>query len=219
MSKMNKNTKLASGLLRFLSAVIDMMVWILIFLLVLLMISTSPSLYSLLDSLLFGLIIAIAITSFGAPIINSFMISRFGGGFGKLLTGTRIVEEDGESYLNFKMAFLRNHIGYAVSSMMLGLGFLWLFVDEKRQAWHDMLVNSLVVVRSGRAYLMAIISVAVLIAVNFYVANSVYTNVIANKEVYTGIYEDIKDEVERIKKNESIKPEVEFKPEDIGLLH
>ena len=216
---MDKNTKLASGLLRILSAIIDIMAWFLLFLLVLVMISTSLDLYSLLDSLLYGLIITIVVTTFGAPIINSYMISKFGGGFGKLLTGTRIVKEDDGTFLDFKMAFLRNHIGYAVSSLMLGLGFLWIFVDEKKQSWHDMMVSSLVVVRSKQAYLMAILSVFFLIMLNVFIANKVYTNTMVNRELYTRIFEDIKSEVETIKENELILPEGDLELEDVGLLH
>ena len=204
---MEKNNKLASGLLRFLSAIIDIMAWLLLFLLVLVTISTSFGLYSLLDSLLYGLIITIVLTTFGAPIINSYMISKFGGGFGKLLTGTRIVKEDDGTFLNFKMAFLRNHVGYAVSSLMLGLGFLWLFVDKRRQAWHDMMVQSLVVVRPKQAYVLAILSVFLLIMLNVFVANKIYTNIMINQEFYNGVIEDIKSEVEKINENELVLPE------------
>lgn len=216
---MDKNTKLASGLLRFLSILVDIMVWFLLFLLVLVVISTSFDLYILLDSLLYGLIVVIALTTFGVPIINSYMISKFGGSFGKLLTGTRIVKEDDGTYLNFKTAFLRNHIGYAVSSLMLGLGFIWLFVDEKRQAWHDMMVQSLVVVVSRKAYVLAILSVLLLIMLNVFVANKVYTNIMMNQGLYTGIFEDIKSEVETIKENELPMPEDDLELEDVGLLH
>lgn len=216
---MEKNNKLASGLLRFLSAIIDIMAWLLLFLLVLVTISTSSGLYSLLDSLLYGLIITIVLTTFGVPIINSYMISKFGGGFGKLLTGTRIVKEDDGTFLNFKMAFLRNHVGYAVSSLMLGLGFLWLFVDKRRQAWHDMMVQSLVVVRSKKAYVLAILSVFLLIMLNVFVANKVYTNIMINQEFYNGVIEDIKSEVEKINENELVLPEGDLELEDVGLLH
>jgi len=216
---MNKNTKLASGLLRFLSVLVDVMIWLMLFLLVLLVISTSFDFSSLLDSLLYGLIIVIALTTFGAPIINSYIISKFGGSFGKLLTGTRIVKEDDGTYLNFKMAFLRNHIGYAVSSLMLGLGFLWLFIDEKKQAWHDMMVSSLVVVRSKQAYLMAILSVFFLIMLNVFIANKAYTNIMMNQELYVRIVEDIKSELEMINEDELLVPEDGLELEEVGLLH
>lgn len=216
---MNKNTKLASGLLRFLSALVDIMVWLFIFLLVLLLISTSFEFNDLLDSLLLGLIVMIVLTTFGAPIINSYIISKFGGSFGKLLTGTRIVKDDDGTYLDFKMAFLRNHIGYAVSSLMLGLGFIWLFVDEKRQTWHDMMVSSLVVVRSRRAYLIGILSVLLLIILNVFVANKVYSNIMANQELYTGIFKDIKSELEMLKEDELPVPDESLELKEIGVLH
>lgn len=216
---MIKDTKLASGLLRALSALVDISVWLLVFQLTFLMVVSSVDLYSLLDSLFYGLIIYVALLTFGIPIINSFMTSRFGGSFGKLLTGTRVVKEDGGTHLSFKMAFLRNPIGYAVSGLMLGLGFVWLFVDEKKQTWHDMLVNSLVVVKSKQAYLLAVVSIVVLTMVNVYMGNVVHKNILENKELYSGIFEDIKGEIEILKEKELLVPEDEFELEDIGALH
>ena len=216
---MNKDTKLASGLLRILSGLVEIMVWTLFFLLVLLVTSTSVNLYGLLNSLLYGLIIVIAVTAFGAPLINSYLTSHFGGGFGKLMTGTRIVNEESGLYLDFKSAFLRNHIGYAVSGVLMGLGFIWIFVDDKKQAWHDMLVSSLVIVKSRQAYLLALLSILLLIVVNMVVVNKAYSNVNRNRQLYTDIYEDIRGEIESINEKQLFTPEGDYQPEEIGLLH
>ena len=40
-------------------------------------------------------------------------------------------------------------IGYNVSAMLFGLGFLWAFFDRNKQSWHDKMARTYVV-RNGR---------------------------------------------------------------------
>lgn len=72
----------------------------------------------------------------------------FGGSLGKLITGLRIVQED-HSSLTFKRAFFRQTVGYSFSSLFLGLGYLAIVKDEKKQAWHDKTVKSIVIVKDS----------------------------------------------------------------------
>jgi len=41
--------------------------------------------------------------------------------------------------------FLREAFGKTISAMVLYLGFIWIFIDEENQAWHDKIFNSNVV--------------------------------------------------------------------------
>ncbi len=41
--------------------------------------------------------------------------------------------------------FVLRYIGYYISALPLFLGFLWVFVDPRRQAWHDKLSRTVVV--------------------------------------------------------------------------
>jgi uncharacterized RDD family membrane protein YckC len=84
------------------------------------------------------------------------------------------VKEDGETLgnklLNIKVKRINNqpmewstgvirYIGYIVSYIVFGLGFLWVAWDAKKQGWHDKIANTVVVQKSeeSRALVMGII--------------------------------------------------------------
>lgn len=62
---------------------------------------------------------------------------------GKMLTGVRIARIDGQP-LTLRRALLR-YLGYWLSAIPLGAGFLWVLVDDQRQCWHDKLSGTYVV--------------------------------------------------------------------------
>lgn len=64
---------------------------------------------------------------------------------GKRLLGIQVLTLEGEP-LGLGTALLRS-MGYMLSSI-LALGFVWILFNQTRQAWHDMIVGS-VVVRTG----------------------------------------------------------------------
>ena len=59
------------------------------------------------------------------------------------LLGLRLIRCNGQP-LGLGRAIIRL-IGYWVSLIFLGLGFLWILVDNRRQGWHDKLAGSCVV--------------------------------------------------------------------------
>lgn len=62
---------------------------------------------------------------------------------GKQIMGLRVVRSKGE-----RVGWLRGivrYIGYFISAIALFLGFLWVFIDGRRQGWHDKLADTLVV--------------------------------------------------------------------------
>lgn len=61
---------------------------------------------------------------------------------GKWLMGVRVVRTDG-ARLKGSNAVIRQ-LGYFVSAVLF-LGYLWVLVDNKRQAWHDKLAGTLVI--------------------------------------------------------------------------
>ena len=63
---------------------------------------------------------------------------------GKILLGLRIVRTDGRR-LGVGRALVR-YVGYWISAVALGLGFLWVLVDRRRRAWHDMIADTSVIV-------------------------------------------------------------------------
>ncbi len=62
---------------------------------------------------------------------------------GKKALGIRVVSTDGTP-LTWGQAIMR-YVGQLVSTVMLGLGFLWIAVDARRQGLHDKIANTLVV--------------------------------------------------------------------------
>lgn len=68
----------------------------------------------------------------------------FGKTLGMALIGIRVEETNRPRDVTFLRAFLR-YIGLYISFLALGLGYLWVLVDKKRQGWHDKMGNTYVV--------------------------------------------------------------------------
>jgi uncharacterized RDD family membrane protein YckC len=66
-----------------------------------------------------------------------------GGTVGKIVMGLRVVGPGG-SHLGFWRS-LRRVIGYFISALALGLGFLWVIVNKRHHSWADKLAGSSVV--------------------------------------------------------------------------
>ena len=44
-----------------------------------------------------------------------------------------------------KKQYILRMLGYIISSLPLMLGFVWMFFNKKRQAWHDIIANTVVI--------------------------------------------------------------------------
>ncbi len=62
---------------------------------------------------------------------------------GKMMCGLKVVRVNGEP-LGYGRAFLR-WAGYLPSSLIFGLGFLWIAWDRNKQAWHDKIAGTRVI--------------------------------------------------------------------------
>lgn len=71
--------------------------------------------------------------------------TRYGATPGKLLLDVRVVDARSGAPPGVVQAVLR-YIGYFVSALPLGLGFLWIALDRRKQALHDKLARTRVVV-------------------------------------------------------------------------
>ncbi len=74
----------------------------------------------------------------------------FGQTPGKLLMGLHVVRTNGRP-LTVGSALLR-YVGYWLSAIPLGLGFLWVLVDDKRQGWHDKVADTRVTYESRPSF-------------------------------------------------------------------
>lgn len=63
---------------------------------------------------------------------------------GKLLCGLRVVDARNGETLDLLQAVLR-YLGYFISLLLFGLGFLWVAFDARKQGFHDKIARSLVV--------------------------------------------------------------------------
>lgn len=68
----------------------------------------------------------------------------YGATPGKMLLGIRVVKTDGRP-VDWLTAFMREVVGKTLSTLPLGLGYLWAFFHPRRQAWHDLIADTLVV--------------------------------------------------------------------------
>ena len=76
-------------------------------------------------------------------VLFAYLISNKGYSPGKKLLGLAIQKKNGGN-LSFGKAIVRE-LGKIISIIPLGLGFIWIFFDKKRQAWHDKFAGSVVV--------------------------------------------------------------------------
>jgi len=62
---------------------------------------------------------------------------------GKGIMGLRIVTRDGGG-LSFLRSLFRL-FGYWLSTLLYGLGYLWIAIDNRREAWHDKVAKTAVI--------------------------------------------------------------------------
>ncbi|WP_270937650.1 RDD family protein [Falsiroseomonas oryzae] len=79
----------------------------------------------------------------GALVVLLFWVERQGTP-GKLVLGLRIVDAETGGVPTIGRLVLR-YVGYLVSALPLGLGYLWALWDKRRQGWHDKMAGTLVV--------------------------------------------------------------------------
>ena len=68
---------------------------------------------------------------------------------GKMAMSARIVDADTGEPLSATQSVIR-YVGYFVSFIPLGIGYLWIAFDRRKQGWHDKTANSVVVRPLGR---------------------------------------------------------------------
>jgi uncharacterized RDD family membrane protein YckC len=74
---------------------------------------------------------------------NIFFWTFSGSSPGKSIMGIRIVPLNGKK-ISLWRGLLR-YLGYYISAIPFGLGFLWIIIDNRRMAWHDKLSRTCVI--------------------------------------------------------------------------
>jgi uncharacterized RDD family membrane protein YckC len=93
----------------------------------------------------FGFIVAVVVALADLLVLPGLT----GRTIGKWVTGLRIERRDGER-VGFLRALVRHTIGYLVSLLTLGLGFLLAAFNREGRALHDMLAGTVVVRERAR---------------------------------------------------------------------
>ena len=62
---------------------------------------------------------------------------------GKLALGIKVVKRDGDT-IGFARATVR-YFSSIISMLCVGLGFVWIVFDDRKQGWHDKMAGSFVV--------------------------------------------------------------------------
>lgn len=88
-------------------------------------------------------IIAITFTYLFTIMYMTFFWLLIGYTPGKYLLGLKVIRTDGRK-LTFGRCFTRA-LFYYISALCLFLGFFWIILDRKRQAWHDKVAGTLVI--------------------------------------------------------------------------
>lgn len=112
------------------------------------------------DTLLFGFIagfFGISGDWFGGGILGFiagaayqwyFLTRHDGQTPGKMLMGLQVIKTDGTEIEDID-AVMRT-LGYTVNTFALLLGWLWVFVDDESQGWHDKLARTYVIKKADR---------------------------------------------------------------------
>lgn len=64
---------------------------------------------------------------------------------GKMMLKMKIVDEKTGGHPTKKQLIIR-YLGYFVAFLPLGLGFIWIHYDKKRQGWHDKMAGTVVII-------------------------------------------------------------------------
>ncbi len=76
--------------------------------------------------------------------ITIFFWVRFCGTPGKRLLKLKVIDAKTGKPLTALQSMVR-YLGYFISALPAGMGFVWILIDDKNQAWHDKLAGSIVV--------------------------------------------------------------------------
>lgn len=76
--------------------------------------------------------------------ITVFFWVRFAGTPGKRIMKIMVVDASTLKPLSVMQSIVR-YLGYFISMMPMGMGFLWMLMDDKNQAWHDKFSHAIVI--------------------------------------------------------------------------
>lgn len=105
---------------------------------------------------------------------------KFGGGIGKLSCGIKVVGEDGK-LLKLWPATFRYIVGYFISSLLFGLGFLWIRRDKNKQGWHDQISGTYVCYHKIKRWIIGSALMIILLFTNSFLISNMIKSIKENE--------------------------------------
>lgn len=106
------------------------------------------------------------VSSFVGFFINAgyyvFMTYRYGATIGKKVLGIKVEGKDGQ-VLDIGTVIVREVAGKFISTMLMGIGYLWIIFNKRKQSFHDKFAGTVVVIENRKKnskWKVGIISVA-----------------------------------------------------------
>jgi uncharacterized RDD family membrane protein YckC len=92
----------------------------------------------------------VALITMGALFIFQFLYfgyfwSTSGQSIGMKLLNIKVIRQGEGELLSFFGAAFRGTLGYAISGLVFGLGFIWAAFDGNKETWHDKIFDTWVV--------------------------------------------------------------------------
>ena len=186
----NQNKPAAAGK-RLLAYVIDQQIYLASYLALIGWVLSSQTVDRLFTRLVW-MMVAVFVLYPALSIILALMTAKLGGSPGKLLIGIKVVDSD-DKYLSFKRAFFRSFVGYMVSGSLAGLGFFWIFKNNGRRAWHDMMVGSFVMVAHKARWTIGLVGLIILVGGNIWLGTRAVEYYQTNKSFFIEFFAKTKD--------------------------
>ena len=77
-----------------------------------------------------------------------YFIGKRGATPGKMLFKIKVIDKDTQQPPGYLKAFLREIVGKFISSLVLFIGYFLAIQDKEKQAWHDKIANTIVIVNT-----------------------------------------------------------------------
>lgn len=91
------------------------------------------------------------VLSYGLPALTVILLwFRFGATPGKMAVKAVVVDARTGSTPGIGQCIVR-YVGYIASTLTLGIGYLWIAIDARKQGWHDKMAGTVVIRRKAGA--------------------------------------------------------------------
>ena len=142
------------------------------------------------------------------------MTAKFGGGVGKLVSGVKVVTPDGQ-LLKYPQALFRFIVGYFVSGIFYGFGFLWIMKDKECRGWHDQVSGTLVVRNDEKRWIVGTAVMFFLLVLTSGIIYSSIQSIKENGELQSQIRDLVKEVTSSLLENEETPVTIEPQGNDL----